>query len=157
MEQTQSASQYNKDESLLAQDARNNLVLNSEKGRIGRRLYFLFAIALPFTAVWALSKIFELISHSTGVTSLYLHWILALVCIAVLTIIIRLTVHRCHDFGANRWYALFALIPFTPLIFVLIPGNSEENSYGARPKNPIVIIKEYFWHSVIKLNNTLKY
>lgn len=157
MEQTQSASQYNKNKNLLTQETENNLGLNSEKGRIGRRLYFLFAIALPFTAIWALSKIFEQISSSAGVTSLYLYWILALVSIAILSIIIRLTVHRCHDFGASRWYALLALIPFTPLIFVLVPGNAEDNSFGAKPKKPVLFMKELFWYAIIKVNNNLKY
>lgn len=158
MEQTQSTPHYTKDESLeIENKAHSQTTEYVEQGRIGRRLYFLFAIALPFTAIWALTKIFEAVSQSAGVTSLYLYWILSLVGISIYSIIVRLTVHRCHDFGVSRWYALLALIPFTPLIFVLIPGNDEENTYGAKPKNPISTIKDYFWYSVIKLNNNLKY
>jgi len=157
MEQTQENSRYKKKAPLLSHETKNNLGLISEKGRIGRRLYFLFAIVLPFTAIGALSKIYEQITLSAGVTSLYLYWILALVGIAIFSIIIRLTVHRCHDFGASRWLALLAIIPFTPLIFVLIPGSAEDNSYGAKPKGPISIMKEYYWLSIIKLNNNLKY
>jgi len=131
--------------------------LENSNGRIGRRLYFVFAILLPFLSFWMLAKISTLMNQSDAITSLFINWILALVAISIITMVIRLTIHRCHDFGASHWYAALSLIPFSQFIFVLIPGNKSENSFGIKPKAPASIIKESFFLSLIKFNDYLKY
>jgi len=130
---------------------------NENNGRIGRRLYFVFAVLLPFISFWMLNKISSQLSHTDIVTGLFTNWILALITLSIVAITIRLTIHRCYDFGANKWYAIFSIIPFSTLIFVLIPGNRNENSYGEKPKAPLSIVKDSIFLSYIKLNNYLKY
>jgi len=130
---------------------------NENNGRIGRRLYFIFAILLPFISFGMLNKIYTQLSHTDIVTGLFTNWILALITLSIFAMIVRLSVHRCYDFGANRWFALLSVIPFLPLILVLIPGNSDKNHYGEKPRTPALIIKDSFFLSLIKLNNRLKY
>ncbi len=133
--------------------------VNSKKsnGRIGRRLYFIFAIVMPFISFWMLAKISTQLTQSDIITSLFINWILALVAISIIAMIVRLTIHRCHDFGASRWYAMLSLVPFAPLIFVLIPGNQTDNSFGDKPIAPAAIIRDSFFLSLIKFNDYLKY
>ena len=138
-------------------DTNNYFNSNENNGRIGRRLYFIFAVLLPFISFWMLNKIYTQLSHTDIVTSLFTTWILALVTLSIVAMIIRLSIHRCYDFGVNKWYAVFSVIPFSPLIFVLIPGNSDENSYGNKPNAPLTIVKESVFLSFIKVNNYLKY
>ncbi len=131
--------------------------LENTKGRIGRRLYFIFAILMPFLSFWMLAKISIQLTQSDIITGLFINWILALVAISIIAMVVRLTIHRCHDFGASHWYAVLSLIPFSPLIFVLIPGNNTDNSFGDKPKEPASIIKDSFFLSLIKFNDRIKY
>ncbi len=131
--------------------------LENSNGRIGRRLYFVFAIILPFLSFWMLAKISTQLTQSDIITSLFINWILALVTISIIAMVVRLTIHRCHDFGASHWYAALSLIPLSPLIFVLIPGNYTDNSFGDKPKAPASIVKDSFFISLIKFNDHLKY
>ncbi len=126
-------------------------------GRIGRRLYFVFAILMPFLSFWMLAKISTQLTQSDIITSLFISWILALIAISIMAMVVRLTIHRCHDFGVSRWYAALSVIPFSPLIFVLIPGNSTDNNFGDKPKAPASIVKDSFFLSLIKFNDRLKY
>ena len=131
--------------------------LENSNGRIGRRLYFIFAILMPFLSFWILAKLSTQLTQSDVITSLFINWILALVTISIIAMIVRLTIHRCHDFGASHWYAALSLIPFSPLVFVLIPGNKSDNSFGDKPKAPASIVKDSFFLSLIKFNDRLKY
>ena len=131
--------------------------VEKNKGRIGRRLYFIFAILMPLIAFWMLAKISTQLTQSDIITSLFISWILALITISIIAMVVRLTIHRCHDFGVSRWYAVLSVIPFAPLIFVLIPGNSENNNFGDKPKAPASIVKDSFFLSLIKFHDRLKY
>ncbi len=156
MEQIQSSNNQAHSE-VVDVDTNNHFNSNEDNGRIGRRLYFIFAILLPFISFWILNKIHTQLSHTDIVTSLFTNWILALISLSIIAMIVRLSIHRCYDFGANKWYAALSVIPFSPLIFVLIPGNNDENSYGTKPRAPTSIVKDSFFLSLIRVNNYLKY
>ena len=125
--------------------------------RISRRFYFVFAILMPFIALWMLAKIATQLTQSDIITHLFISWILALIAISVIAMVVRLTIYRCHDLGINRWFAALALIPFSPLIFVLLPEKRLDKYFTDKPEVSVSFIKETFFLFLIKLNDRLKY
>jgi len=51
---------------------------------------------------------------------------------------IRVTVLRLHDMNRNGWWVLVTLIPYlgwvASLVLMFMPGTSEDNDYGEKPK-----------------------
>jgi len=113
----------------------------STDGRIGRQAYFVYSIILPFALLLVLGSIAGLISKLGSAASALSYALLAVSVIAVLLMVVRLTIQRCHDFNANGWVSVFAMIPFANIIFSLIPGNNGLNSFGESPEPPSLAIK----------------
>lgn len=53
---------------------------------------------------------------------------------------IAVTARRLHDFNANGWIAVAAVVPYlgwiATIVIGLIPGKPGENQYGPDPRNP---------------------
>jgi uncharacterized membrane protein YhaH (DUF805 family) len=113
----------------------------STEGRIGRQSYFVTSVVLPITLFWVLASVAGLVSKLGGVASMVSYALLAFSVIAVLFLVVRLTIQRCHDFNANSGLALLALIPFANIIFSLIPGDNGLNSYGEAPEPASTLVK----------------
>lgn len=113
----------------------------STEGRIGRQRYFVYSIILPFALFLVLASIVGFISKLGSAATLVSYALLAASLVAVLLLVVRLTIQRCHDFNASSGFALLALIPFANIIFALIPGNNGLNSYGEAPKPATTLIK----------------
>ena len=119
--------------------------LFSTQGRLGRRSYFIFSTVIPFICFAILASLAGVIfkygaSFGTASTALS-YLLLALGATALLFIMVRLTILRCHDFNASGLLATFSLIPFANIIFSLIPGNNGLNSYGDEPEPPTFFVK----------------
>ncbi len=113
----------------------------STEGRIGRQTYFVYSIVLPTLLLLVSGSIAGMISKIGSTPSLVPYALLAISFVAVLLLIVRLTIQRCHDFNAASGFALFAIIPFANIIFSLIPGNNGLNSYGEAPEPASTLIK----------------
>ena len=113
----------------------------STDGRIGRQAYFVYSIILPFALFLVLGSIAGLISKLGSAASALSFALLALSVIAVLLMVVRLTIQRCHDFNASGWVSAFAIIPFANIVFALIPGNNGLNSFGESPEPPSFAIQ----------------
>jgi len=113
----------------------------STDGRIGRQDYFVYSIILPFALLLILGSIAGLISKLGSAASALSYALLAVSVIAVLLMVVRLTIQRCHDFNASGWFAVFAMIPFANIVFALIQGNNGLNSFGEAPEPPSLSIK----------------
>ena len=120
--------------------------LLSTQGRIGRRTYFVFSVLLPFISVSILASIAGIIARFSSASNSSLantlaYILLGLAFVTLISITVRLTIQRCHDFNKSGWAALFALIPFANIIYALIPGNNGLNSYGEPPEPPSSFVK----------------
>lgn len=113
----------------------------STDGRIGRQTYFVYSIILPFALLLVLGSIAGLISKLGSAANTLSYALLAVSVIAVLMMVVRLTIQRCHDFNASGWLSVFAMIPFANIVFALIPGNNGLNSFGEAPELPSLAIK----------------
>jgi len=113
----------------------------STDGRIDRQTYFVYSVILPFALLLVLGSIAGLVSKLGSIATMLSYGLLALSTIAVLLIVVRLTIQRCHDFNASGWLSVFAMIPFANIIFALIPGNNGLNSYGESPEPASFTIK----------------
>ena len=107
--------------------------LTSIDGRMGKMHYFFYSTAIPFILFWVFTNLASIIVKlgSTSVASA----LLGLAITASVIWLVSITIQRCHDFNANSWIAVLAVIPFANLIFSLIPGDSGLNSYG-EPSKP---------------------
>ena len=113
----------------------------STEGRIGRQTYFVYSIILPALLLLVSGSIAGIVSQIGSTPSLVPYALLAISIIALLLLVVRLTIQRCHDFNASGGFALLALIPFANIIFALIPGNNGLNSYGEAPEPASTPIK----------------
>src|SRR5690606_30039757 len=52
-----------------------------------------------------------------------------------------LTIKRAHDFNMGGWLALLLFVPIINLCFWFIPGNRDENRYGAATPEPSFSIR----------------
>ena len=111
----------------------------STQGRIGSKTYFIYSIVIPFIFFSIISSIAGALTHLGSTTTLVSYAFLALATVAVLFILVRLTIQRCHDFNSSSWYSVFAIIPFANIIFALIPGDNGLNQYGEVPKPASVL------------------
>lgn len=113
----------------------------STNGRIGRQAYFVSSIIFPLALFWILATIAGVVSKLGVVASTLSYALLTVSALAVLLIVVRLTIQRCHDFNASGWISWFAIIPFANVIFAMIPGNNGLNSYGEAPEPPSTLVK----------------
>jgi len=104
--------------------------LFSLKGRMGRR-YYLFYSMIPLIFLWA---VFKLMGFNQGMNvnseSLF---VLSLTTAFVFSILVYLTIQRCHDFDKSAWYAILVIIPFSNLIYASIESTNGLNRYGEIP------------------------
>ncbi len=108
--------------------------LFSTEGRIGRKRYFLYSVVLPFILFWSLASIAGVLVHMGSVATLVSYAILGLATIAMLFVLVRLTMQRCHDFNKSGWLSLLAVIPLANIVFALVPGTNGLNQYGEVPE-----------------------
>ena len=113
----------------------------STEGRVGRQTYFVYSVILPLALFLVLGSIAGLVSKLGSIATMLSYGLLALSTIAILLVVVRLTIQRCHDFNASGWLAVFAMIPFANIVFALIPGNNGLNSYGESPEPASLTIK----------------
>jgi len=108
--------------------------LFSTQGRIGRRMYFFYSIAIPFALFWIFGSVAGLLAKVGGSTTKLSYLLLGLAFLSVLFTVVRLTIQRCHDFNVSGKIAILAIIPFANIMFALIPGDNGLNSYGEAPE-----------------------
>jgi len=108
----------------------NKVDLFSLKGRMGRR-YYLFYSMIPLIFLWAFSQ-FTGFTQETSVNSGSL-FVFSLTTAFIFSILVYLTIQRCHDFDKSAWYAIFVVIPFSNLIYASIESTNGLNRYGEIP------------------------
>ena len=108
--------------------------LFSTEGRIGRKRYFLYSVILPFILFWSLASIAGVLVYMGSVATLASYAILGLALIAMLFMLVRLTIQRCHDFNKSGWLSVLAIIPLANIVFALVPGTNGLNQYGEVPE-----------------------
>jgi uncharacterized membrane protein YhaH (DUF805 family) len=115
-------------------DARPWRVLLSPRGRVGRRTWWWYGVALPLALgllVYALLGIAGLASRTTD----------AVLNLAVLWPMLVVSAKRWQDRGHASWWVLVVLVPVVgwavTLVFNgLLPGTPGPNRYGAMPGSP---------------------
>jgi len=117
--------------------------LFSTNGRMGKRYYFFYSaiISLIFLLV-----IYRLLIPTNEIEHTGNLYFLGLVGIISASVLIFLTIQRCHDFDKNAWFALFVIIPFFHLIYSVTSSTNGLNRYGEVPESaPLLItIVNYF-------------
>lgn len=108
--------------------------LFSTDGRIGRKRYFLYSVILPFIIFWSFASIAGVLVHMGSAATSASYTILGLAMLAMFFMLVRLTIQRCHDFNQSGWLSVLAVIPFTNIVFALIPGTNGLNQYGEVPE-----------------------
>ena len=108
--------------------------LFSTDGRIGRKRYFLYSVVVPFILFWSLASIAGVLVHMGNVATLASYAILGLATLAMLFMLVRLTIQRCHDFNKSGWLSVLAVIPLANIVFALVPGTNGLNQYGEVPE-----------------------
>jgi len=104
--------------------------LLSVKGRMGRR-YYLFYSMVPLIFLWAAFSLM-VSNHGMNVSSGSL-FSFSLITTLVFSILVFLTIQRCHDFDKSGWYAVFVIIPLSNLIYASILSTNGLNRYGEMP------------------------
>ena len=105
------------------------------KGRARRKEYWMFTIFnIIFGGIaMTLDSVFGIAIEGIGYGPLYGIYALVLF-IPGLAVAVR----RLHDIGKSGWMLLITLIPLIGVIWLLVllltDSNSEENLYGANPK-----------------------
>jgi len=105
------------------------------KGRARRKEYWMFTIFnIIFGGIaMTLDSVFGIAIEGVGYGPLYGIYVLVLF-IPGLAVAVR----RLHDIGKSGWMLLITLIPLIGVIWLLVllltDSNSEENLYGANPK-----------------------
>lgn len=115
-------------------DAQPWRVLLSVRGRVSRRTWWWYGVALPL-GLGMLSYALLGIAGSTLTTAE------ALVNLALLWPAIAVSVKRWQDRGMSPWWVLVMLVPavgwLVALVFNgLLPGTPGANRYGAAPGAP---------------------
>lgn len=119
------------------------------EGRANRREYWMFQLflLLAATAVGAISMMVAFVaavflqadsSWMAGITIGALA-LVGLLWLATIVPLIAVTVRRLHDCNQSGWLYLLALVPMgglVTLVFALLPGTPQDNSYGPVPAGP---------------------
>ena len=117
------------------------LQLLSTHGRVGRFRYFFYTLILPVLIFWTLAAVAGLLGKFGPIGEMIAYAILFLALFMSLFSLFQLAIKRCHDFNASGWLSLLILIPFAILLLCLIPGNTNNNSYGEPPEAPSTLLK----------------
>ena len=109
------------------------------QGRANRSQYWLFALVhvIVIAVLWLIDFFvffggdFDRIADETFA----LYPIATIYQLAVLFPVLGVTARRLHDTGRSGWWQLLPLIPLIGaivlIIFLILPGDPEENSHGA--------------------------
>ncbi|HEL3749630.1 TPA: DUF805 domain-containing protein [Stenotrophomonas maltophilia] len=115
------------------------------EGRANRREYWMFQLFLFLvaTAVSLLAGVLAIIMRSSpdalSAILIGMMALLGLMWLATIVPLIAVTVRRLHDCNQSGWLYLLALVPMgglVILVFALLPGTPQENSYGPVPAGP---------------------
>jgi uncharacterized membrane protein YhaH (DUF805 family) len=119
----------------------SRLNLFSAEGRVDRLTYFFYSFILPVMILWVFASLAGLANKLGSFGEMLAYGLLGLGIIASITVLIRLTIQRSHDFNLNGWLSLLILvIPPSVLLFWLTPGTNGLNSYG-EPAAPTHFLK----------------
>lgn len=135
----------------------SNVDALSVEGRLGRKRYFVYSVVLPLLIFWAITTIASLTSYLPVIGTASFYAIVGAALAASAFMIVCLTIQRCHDFNKSGFWAILALIPFTTIIFALIPGTNGLNSYGEIPVPESNIFKTLFYVLLVVLAALLIY
>lgn len=113
----------------------------STQGRIGRTHYFVYSIVLPMIIFWGIASLAGLFSFLPIASTSISYTIIGIAIFAMLLMLVRLTIQRCHDFNQSGALAVLALIPLSNIVFALIPGTNGLNQYGEVPKPANTMLK----------------
>ena len=109
-------------------------------GRARRKEYWMFKL-IHFIIIFLIGFLsFSLIGniYEDSETNYVFVTIFCIYFFATLIPSIALSVRRFHDIGKSGWMLLITLIPLIGVIWLLVllltDSNSEENLYGANPK-----------------------
>jgi uncharacterized membrane protein YhaH (DUF805 family) len=99
----------------------------SASGRIGRLRYISYSFGIAILAMLVMRLILVAVATSipADVVKPIVLGIVGLTYLGVIIVNVLLTIQRCHDFNVTGWLSLILLIPFTPLLFWVIPGTNE--------------------------------
>lgn len=108
-------------------------------GRIARLRYFIFVLLTIIIPAVAITSAVEVINFNNPYTTFFL--VIALYTLIVLSILIYLTIKRCHDFNKPWFYSFFLLLPISILAFCFIPGTDGNNKYGSQTEPNSLLLK----------------
>ena len=111
--------------------------LFSIKGRMGKRYYFFYSAIISLIFLLVISRLLIPTSETIYTGSSYF---LGLVGIISASILVFLTIQRCHDFDKSAWFALFVVIPFFHLIYSITSSTNGLNRYGEVPESAPILI-----------------
>ena len=105
------------------QRAANRQALFSFQGRVGRSMYWRFAV-MPSVLLLALMAFFNLHMRMGNFGFM-------VVGLAVCWVVLAVSVKRCHDRGRSGWFLLVGLIPILGTFWLLydlgfLPGMDED-------------------------------
>jgi len=106
----------------------------SAEGRIGRFEYFFYSLVLPFLVFWIIAALAGIATRFGDLGGAIAYVLLASGLCAAIIIYVQLTIQRCHDFNAKGWVALLIVLPFTCILFWMIPGSASSNRFGEPPR-----------------------
>ncbi len=130
------------------------------RARIGRLKYLQMTFFFPLLVFisFILMMVAYLYITNSGpkpVATGSMAWIwgvgIIIILIASLLNWLWLTIQRVHDFGAKGLLAFLVFIPIINLALFLVPGELEENFYGAPPKNESLFVKISGWLGILGL------
>ncbi len=101
------------------------------QGRVSRRTWWLWAVAMPLGMMLYLTVLLRVVGVSPRATEWAVNLALFWPALAV-------SVKRWHDRGKPGWWALVALIPLIGWLWVLIEngllrGDARPNRFGTAP------------------------
>lgn len=101
------------------------------EGRIGRRTWWLWGVALPLGLTLYFTVVLRVAGVSVRATEVAVNLLLLWPAVAV-------SVKRWHDRGKHGWWVLVALIPFVGWLWLLIEngllrGDASANRFGDAP------------------------
>ncbi|MEE9328391.1 MAG: ankyrin repeat domain-containing protein [Cocleimonas sp.] len=108
-------------------------------GRMGRLRYFFFVVLAIAIPILILKSTAAVIDFNNPYTPLFI--IIALYSLIVISLLIFLTIKRCHDFNKPAFYSLSLILPISILAFIFIPGTNGNNQYGSKPLPNSLLLK----------------
>ena len=101
------------------------------RGRIGRRRWWLWGVAMPLGMALYLTVLLRVVGVTPRYTDVLVNLVLFWPAVAV-------SVKRWHDRDKSGWWVLVALVPLVGWIWALVQngvlqGSAEANRFGAPP------------------------